>query len=136
MWRIDPLLGNDRETNKEITPACRQQILDKQQLNYNRRTVFSMPPVPRRYKQVNRSNESVVGNRRPVRTLAEDIVRICCQETTSEDIEDFMCSVVTVVFRVCKPVRMLLLLVVTSCVYKWSINRVTNKNPFYSHSYT
>jgi hypothetical protein len=28
--------------------------------------------------------------RQPVRTLAEDIVRIRYQETTSEDIEDFM----------------------------------------------
>jgi hypothetical protein len=29
------LLGNDHETNNEITPAARQQILNKQQLNYN-----------------------------------------------------------------------------------------------------
>jgi hypothetical protein len=36
--------------------------------------------------------------RQPVRTLAEDIVRIHYQETTSEDIEDFMCGAVTVIF--------------------------------------
>jgi hypothetical protein len=29
------------------------------------------------------------------------------QATTSEDIEDFMCAVVTVIFRVCKSVRLL-----------------------------
>jgi hypothetical protein len=43
----------------------------------------------------------------PVRTLAENTVRIRHQETTSEDMEDFMCAVVTVIFRVCKPVRLL-----------------------------
>jgi hypothetical protein len=65
----DPLLGNDRGTNSEIMPAARQQILDKQQLNYNRETMFFARSVPRCYKQDNWSNESV-------RTLAEDIVRI------------------------------------------------------------
>jgi hypothetical protein len=45
--------------------------------------------------------------RQPIRTLAEDFVRICYQETTSEDTEDFMCAAVTVTFRVCKLVRML-----------------------------
>jgi hypothetical protein len=34
VWGIDPLLGNDRETNNETTPAAGQQILNKQQLNY------------------------------------------------------------------------------------------------------
>jgi hypothetical protein len=40
-----------------------------------------------------------------------DIVRIRYQETTSEGTEDFMCAAVTVIFRVCKTVR----LVVRSC---------------------
>jgi hypothetical protein len=57
------------------------------------------------------------------------------QETTSEDIEDFMCAAVTVIVRVCKPVRLLKLHVVMSCVYKHSINPVTNPNPVYSYSY-
>jgi hypothetical protein len=35
LWRTDPLLHNDHETNNEATPAARQQILNKQQLNYN-----------------------------------------------------------------------------------------------------
>jgi hypothetical protein len=35
MWRIDPFLGNDRETNNEKTAVARQQIHNKQQLNYN-----------------------------------------------------------------------------------------------------
>jgi hypothetical protein len=38
----DLLLDNDRETNNDTTLTARQQILNKQQLNYNRRTAFSM----------------------------------------------------------------------------------------------
>jgi hypothetical protein len=45
--------------------------------------------------------------RQPVRTSAEDIFRICYQETTSEDMEDFICATLTVICRVCKPVRLL-----------------------------
>jgi hypothetical protein len=30
LQRVDPLLGNDRETNKEITSASSQQIIHKQ----------------------------------------------------------------------------------------------------------
>jgi predicted metalloprotease with PDZ domain len=45
--------------------------------------------------------------RQPVRTLAENTVKICYQETTSEDIEDFMRAAVTGICRVCKPVRLL-----------------------------
>jgi hypothetical protein len=74
--------------------------------------------------------------RQPVRTLAEDIVRIRYQETTSEEIEDFMCAEVTVIFRMCKQMRLLQLLGVTRRVDKVSINRVTNSNPVYSHTHT
>jgi hypothetical protein len=59
----------------------------------------------------------------PVRTLAEDIFRIHYQEMNNVDVEDFMFAAVTVIFRVCKPVRMLQLLVVASCVYKCSVNQ-------------
>jgi hypothetical protein len=53
----------------------------------------------------------------PVKTLAEDTVRIRYQEMTSEDTEDFMCDEVTVIFRGCKPVRLLELLAVNElCV--------------------
>jgi hypothetical protein len=45
--------------------------------------------------------------RQPVRTLAEDIVRIRYQETTSEGIEDFICAAIRVIFGVCKPVMLL-----------------------------
>jgi hypothetical protein len=69
-----------------------------------------------------------------VRTLAEDKFKIRYQVTTSEDTEDFMCAAVTVIFRVCKPAR--LLLVVTCCVYKWLVNQVTDPDPAFSHSYT
>jgi hypothetical protein len=34
--------------------------------------------------------------------LAEDIFMIGYQETTSEDIEDFMCVAVTVIFKIVK----------------------------------
>jgi hypothetical protein len=74
--------------------------------------------------------------RQPVKTLAENIVRIRYKETTSEDMEEFMCAAIAVVFGVCKPMRLLQLFVVTSRVYKWSVNRVTNPNPVCSHSYT
>jgi hypothetical protein len=60
--------------------------------------------------------------RQPVRTLAKDSVKIRYQEMTSGDIEDFMSTAVTVIFRMCKSVIALQLFVVTSCVYKWSIN--------------
>jgi hypothetical protein len=65
----DTLLGNDRETHNETTPSARQQILDKQQLNYNRGTVFSTWPVPR-YKQENWSSESVMGHSQVVKDVS------------------------------------------------------------------
>jgi hypothetical protein len=45
--------------------------------------------------------------RQLVRTLTEDIFMICYQETTSDDIKDFMCAAVTMIFRVCKLVKLL-----------------------------
>jgi hypothetical protein len=42
--------------------------------------------------------------RQPVRALGEDNVRIRYQETSSEDIEDYECAAVIVIFRMCKPV--------------------------------
>jgi hypothetical protein len=38
LWHEDPFLGNDRETNNKTTAVARQQILNKQQMNYNRGT--------------------------------------------------------------------------------------------------
>jgi hypothetical protein len=38
--------------------------------------------------------------RQPVRTLTENIIRIRYQETTSEDIEDFVCALVAAIFGV------------------------------------
>jgi hypothetical protein len=57
----DWLLGNDCETNNKTMPAARQQILNKQQLNCNRGTVFSMLSASRCYKQDSWSSESVAG---------------------------------------------------------------------------
>jgi hypothetical protein len=56
----DPLLGSDRDTDNETTSAARQQILNKQQLNYNRRTVSSTRPIRRYYNEDSWSSESVV----------------------------------------------------------------------------
>jgi hypothetical protein len=53
--------------------------------------------------------------RQLVRTLAEDNVQIRYEEMTAEDTEDFMCAAVIMIFRVCKPVRLLYLLVDTIC---------------------
>jgi hypothetical protein len=40
LWRIHTFLGNDRETNNKKTAVPRQQILNKQHVNYkNRGTV-------------------------------------------------------------------------------------------------
>jgi hypothetical protein len=60
--------------------------------------------------------------RQPVRILAEDNVRVRYQETTSEDIEDFMSSAVTVIFKVSKPVRLLV-----TCSYELCV-QVFNKS--------
>jgi hypothetical protein len=64
--------------------------------------------------------------RQPVRTLVEDNVQVYYQEMIGEDIEDFMCAAITMIFRACKPVRLLQVLVVTIC--KWSTNPFTNSN--------
>jgi hypothetical protein len=69
--------------------------------------------------------------RQAVRKLTEGIVRIRYQETTSEDRILNVCYSYSDL-RVCKPVRLLQLLVVTSCVCNWPINRITNPNPVYS----
>jgi preprotein translocase subunit Sec63 len=42
---VTQLLGNNLETNNEAISAARQQICNKQQLNSNRGTVFSLRPV-------------------------------------------------------------------------------------------
>jgi hypothetical protein len=51
----EPLLGNDCETMVD----ARQQILNKQQLNYKRGTMFSTWSELGCYKQDNWSNESL-----------------------------------------------------------------------------
>jgi outer membrane lipoprotein SlyB len=60
-----------------------------QQLNSNKGTVFSVRPVPICYNQDNWSNELAVGQSsagKKESTEAEDIVGICHQATTAEDI--------------------------------------------------
>jgi hypothetical protein len=120
----DPLLGNDRETNNnKKTYVARQQAT----IVLQQERCFLCSPCRDRSRTIGVMSE-LWDIRQPVRNSAEDIVRICYQETTSEDIEEFMCAAVTVIFRECKPVRLLYLLVVTSRVCKWSISRVTNPN--------
>jgi hypothetical protein len=53
------------------------------------------------------NNEQLWNIPQPVRTSAEDTVRIRYQKTASEDWEHFMYAVVTVIFTVCRPVRLL-----------------------------
>jgi hypothetical protein len=50
------------------------------------------------------------------------------------DWEDLACALV--ICEVCRSAVALLVLVVPSCVYKWSINPFTNPNTVYSYSYT
>jgi hypothetical protein len=37
LWRTDPFLGNDRETNNETTAVAKQEFINKQQLKYDNR---------------------------------------------------------------------------------------------------
>jgi hypothetical protein len=46
LWYVDPLLGNDRETNSYTTTVTTQRTVYS-----NRGTVFSVRSVPRFYKQ-------------------------------------------------------------------------------------
>jgi hypothetical protein len=39
LWHIDPFLGNDHETNNKTRAVAKQQIFNKQQLNYNNRGI-------------------------------------------------------------------------------------------------
>jgi ferritin-like protein len=48
----DQLLGSNRETNNETMSAAKQQILNKQQLNYNRGMAFSTRFMPRAMSQL------------------------------------------------------------------------------------
>jgi hypothetical protein len=50
------------------------------------------------WEVVNCSSKSVVGYLPAGKDVVEDIVRIHYQETTAEDMEDFMRSAVTVMF--------------------------------------
>jgi hypothetical protein len=62
------------------------------------------------------------------------IVRSRYDEKTNKDIEDVIYAVVTLIFKVCKSVKLLPLPVVTSC--KNSINPITNPNPMSSNYHT
>jgi hypothetical protein len=83
------LIGSGPQaTTKELRFFVRSA---EQQWNNNRGKVFSVPSVPRCYKEDNQSNELVVGESligKNVGTEAEDIVAIRHQATTGEDTED------------------------------------------------
>jgi hypothetical protein len=87
----DPLLGNDGETNNETTPVVRQQFLDKQQLNNNEERCFLRGPCQCVINGTCLELSQLWNTRQPLRTLAEYIVRISYQETTSEDRTFYMC---------------------------------------------
>jgi hypothetical protein len=59
------------------------------------------------------------------------IVRSRYEATNNKDIEYFVYDIVTVIFEMCKSVKLLHLPVVTSC--KSSINPITNPNPMSNH---
>jgi hypothetical protein len=73
--------------------------------------VFSVQSVPRCYKRdkLGAAISQLWDIRQPVRSLAQDIVRIRYQETTSEAWEDFMCAVVTAIFGVYNSVRLVVI---------------------------
>jgi hypothetical protein len=79
----------------------------QQQLNYNNEPCFLRGPCPGSINETGLEFRQLWDICQPVRVLVKAIVKIHYQETTSEDIEDFMCAAVTVIFRVCKPMRLL-----------------------------
>jgi hypothetical protein len=96
LWRVDPLLVNDREIRKDTTPLTDNDFANKHVRkatigNSNRGIVFSVRPIPRCYMKHSWSNELVVGQSpagENVSTEAENIVGICHEATTSEDTAD------------------------------------------------
>jgi hypothetical protein len=121
--RVDSLLGNDRKTNNETTLAARRQILNKQQLNYNsEEQCFLSDPSRDVISRTVWSSSSVVeyypaGNN--MSTVAEEypLLKTVTRKRLVETVTHWEC-------------------VVTSWVYEWPINLITNPNPVCSHSYT
>jgi hypothetical protein len=88
--------------------ASQTNIYPRQRLNYkNEKRCFLRRPCQGGINVTSLEFSQLWDIRQPVRTLAEDNVRIRYQETTSENIEDFICAAVTVIFRVFKPVRLI-----------------------------
>jgi hypothetical protein len=52
------------------------------------------------WELVSQSNDSVLGYLPAGKDVSRGHLKICYHETTSEDIEYFMCAAVTVIFRV------------------------------------
>jgi hypothetical protein len=88
--------------------ASQTNMCQRQRLNYyNENRCFLRGPCQGVINGTNLEFSQLWDIRQQVRTLAEDSARIRYQETTSEDIEDFICAAVTAIVRACKPVRLL-----------------------------
>jgi hypothetical protein len=109
LWHVDPLLGNDHEINSYTTAVtnsfAKKNVCMATIGNSNSEMVFSVQSLLRCYKQNNWSNELIVRQSpagKNVSMEAEDIVGICNQARTGEDIA--VCALVTVICEVCRTV--------------------------------
>jgi hypothetical protein len=149
LWRIDPLLGNDRETNNETTALARKstarqwtrwvaitwgpQQARTQQWYSNRRTVFSMLFLPRLSKQgtslerVNLWREDFAGAVESCehRSWRISVVESRYQETSGGECNRLRTLVLWEWFMKC-----------SHELCNSPINPISKPNPVYCHPYT
>jgi hypothetical protein len=88
-WHVDPLLCNDHEISQNTAAVTEKRLRKQTCLHGSRGTVFSVLSMPRCYKWDSWSNELIVRQSlagKNVSTEAKDIVGICHQAMTGEDI--------------------------------------------------
>jgi hypothetical protein len=84
LWRIHPFLGNYCETGNKITTIASQQILNKQQLNYNNRgTAVNGVFYSVRAKGLYNENTSLGGQLSVWRQKVKRILGGWCEMATS-----------------------------------------------------
>jgi hypothetical protein len=86
-----------------------------------------MTSVWRSSGKVNHSRQGVAKQSPWVQKVMNLIYWSCCQTTTRKVIEAFLCVVVAVIFRACRSVKLLYLLVLTG--YTSPINQIVNPKP-------
>jgi hypothetical protein len=145
MWivlqRVDPLLCKDNETNNDTTLAARQQILKKPQLNYSsEKRCFLSGPWWDVITRKAWNNSSAVGyspDSNHVNTEAEEyqwLRSITGKRLVIVDWEGLVSAVMICTSKMWRLAMALYVLVVTSWVYKWSINPISNSNAVYIHT--